>query len=159
MRICTRITLHGGPKKWQKRGRPLRVLLRFCFLNFSVLINFEDCFYVPLSTSFSFREFFLFFRLFLFTVHVRPVLSPCQAGFCTIITHHAHNTLFLQYTLCIFLAPFRITGFCLTTFVIFNYLRYIFHSVNWYIMYIYIYNACFDLQIKFCFMLYIVSIA
>ena len=30
MRLSTRITLHGGPEKWQKRGRAKRVLSRFC---------------------------------------------------------------------------------------------------------------------------------
>ena len=30
MRLPMRITLHGGPEKWQKRGRAKQVLSRFC---------------------------------------------------------------------------------------------------------------------------------
>ena len=60
-----------------KTGRAKRVLSRFCRHekgNFRVWRRIA-----PLSLI-GFGSFSLLFPPFLFTVHVRPVLSPCQAG-------------------------------------------------------------------------------
>ena len=73
-----RITLHGGPGKWQKRGRAKRVLSRFCRPVKEVLVIWK-------SSAFKlnlFREiFFCYFRLVYsqsmsdrFSAHVRPVI-------------------------------------------------------------------------------------
>ena len=71
----------GGPEKWQKRGRAKRVLSRFCREeknNFEILGNLRK------RSTFKFcfisGDFLLLIPPYLFTVHVRPVLSPCQAG-------------------------------------------------------------------------------
>ena len=114
---------------------------------------------------FFFWEIFLLFRLFLFTVHVRPVLSPCQAGFDTIISHIMHIIHYLYATYCFHLFStvfFWITGFCLTTFlfiILIVSIQITLYELVYNIIYIYICNAYFDLQNKFCFMLYIVIIA
>ena len=86
--VFTCITLHGGPEKGQKWGRPLRVLSHFCFLYFcgiySEYLSFCCTFKLVLHPG----RFSYLFRLVLFTVHVRPVLSPCQASY----TIHIHHT-------------------------------------------------------------------
>ena len=73
----THITLHGGAEKWQKRGRAKWVLSRFCRL----IIRSHGHFWkvAPLSLR-CFGRFSVLFPPCLFTVHFRPVLSPCQAG-------------------------------------------------------------------------------
>ena len=73
----TRITLHGGPEKWQKWGRAKRVLSRFCRHGKG---NFGDLRKVAPLSLIGFGSFSLLIPPCLFTVHVRPVLSPCQAG-------------------------------------------------------------------------------
>ena len=74
----TRITLHGGPEKWQKWGRAKWVLSRFCLLGKSGHGCF--CGKAPLRLIF-FREIFLRFRHVYsqsmsdrFSAHVRPVV-------------------------------------------------------------------------------------
>ena len=67
----------GGPEKWQKRGRAKRVLSRFCN---HVKRSFGHFWKVaPLSLN-CFGRFSILIPPCLFTVHVRPVLSPCQAA-------------------------------------------------------------------------------
>ena len=66
----------GGPKNWQKRGRAKRVLSHFCHLVIKSPGHFRIA---PLSLH-CFRRFSVLIPPCLFTVHVRPVLSPCQAG-------------------------------------------------------------------------------
>ena len=85
LRYYMHITLHGGPEKWQKRGRPLRVLYHFCLIKLKCVMAFDVYFVVPLS-YFYLGDFLFVVHLFLFTVHIRLVLSPCQAG----------NTIFYQ---------------------------------------------------------------
>ena len=73
-----RITLHGGgPEKWQKRGRAKWVLSHFCRQGKG---NFGDWKKVAPLSLIDFGSFSLLIPPCLFTVHVRPVLSPCQAG-------------------------------------------------------------------------------
>ena len=72
-----RITLHGGPEKWQKWGRAKRVLSHFCRHVKRSLGHFWKV--APLSLN-CFGRFSILIPPCLFTVHVRPVLSPCQAG-------------------------------------------------------------------------------
>ena len=67
----------GGPEKWQKRGRAKRVLSRFCRHGKEILGNLRIV--APLSLNY-FGRFSILIPPCLFTVHVRPVLSPCQAG-------------------------------------------------------------------------------
>ena len=85
--VLTRITLHGGPEKWQKWGRAKRVLSRFC------RVKERSCSFW--NSTFKFvqllREIFFLIPPCLFTVHIRPVLSPCQAG----------NTFFTITLLCL----------------------------------------------------------
>ena len=117
----------GGPEKWQKRGRAKRVLSRFCreeklILEFFVIVRKG----APLSFSFTSGDFLLLIPPYLFTVHIRLVLSPYQAGntccilSCffkyvynivnTICTHNMYIALCLAHrSFC-----FGITGFCLT---------------------------------------------
>ena len=71
----------GGPEKWQKRGRAKRVLSHFCreekiILKFLVILGKE----APSSFCYISGDFLLLIPPYLFTVHVRPVLSPCQAS-------------------------------------------------------------------------------
>ena len=73
--ILTRITLHGGPKKWQKRGRAKRVLSRFCHIKKNSCSFWNSTFKFQL-----FQEIFYLILPCLFTVHIRPVFNPCQAG-------------------------------------------------------------------------------
>ena len=116
----------GGPEKWQKRGRAKRVLSRFCRLIISHGHILE-------SSTFKFevfREILFCFPPRLFTVHVRPVLSPCQAGntscistcFSNVYTiNNIINTICTHNVYIIMLAPLcilGITGFCLTISVI-----------------------------------------
>ena len=112
--LSTRITLHGGPEKWQKWGRAKRVLSRFCReekrkINFEILGNLRKR--APLSFYVISGDFLLLLPPYLFTVHIRPVLSPCQAGntYCilscffknvynivnTIFTHNMYIALFV----------------------------------------------------------------
>ena len=67
----------GGPEKWQKWGRAKRVLSRFCHHGKGNFGNLRKV--APLSLN-CFGSFSLLIPPCLFTVHVRPVLSPCQAG-------------------------------------------------------------------------------
>ena len=104
----------GGPEKWQKRGRAKRVLSRFCReekrkINFEILGNLRKR--APLSFYVISGDFLLLLPPYLFTVHIRPVLSPCQAGntYCilscffknvynivnTIFTHNMYIALFV----------------------------------------------------------------
>ena len=73
----THITLHGGPEKWQKWGRAKWVLSHFCCHVKRSIGNFRRV--APLSMN-CFGRFSVLIPPYLFTVHVRPVLSPCQAG-------------------------------------------------------------------------------
>ena len=43
--VLTHITLHGGPEKWQKRGRAKRVLSHFCHVYKNVMFIFEEHLY------------------------------------------------------------------------------------------------------------------
>ena len=104
----------GGPEKWQKWGRAKRVLSRFCReekrkINFEILGNLRKR--APLSFYVISGDFLLVLPPYLFTVHIRPVLSPCQAGntYCilscffknvynivnTIFTHNMYIALFV----------------------------------------------------------------
>ena len=69
----------GGPEKWQKWGRAKWVLSHFCHHGKG---NFGDLRKVAPLSLIGFGSFFfsLLIPPCLFTVHVRPVLSPCQAG-------------------------------------------------------------------------------
>ena len=66
----------GWPKNWQKCVRAKRVLSHFCRLVIKSPGHFRIA---PLSLH-RFRRFSVLILPCLFTVHVRPVLSPCQAG-------------------------------------------------------------------------------
>ena len=46
-----------------------------------LILQYDIIFMVPLSFTFYPGRFSFSFHLVLFTVHVRPVLSPCQAGY------------------------------------------------------------------------------
>ena len=73
--VLMRITLHGGPEKWQKWGRAKRVLSIFC------RVKERSCSFWNSTFKFQlFQEIFFSILPCLFTVHIRPVLSPCQAG-------------------------------------------------------------------------------
>ena len=117
----------GGPEKWQKWGRAKRVLSRFCRLIIKGLHHILE------RSTFKFEvsgDFLFCFPPCLFTVHFRPVLSPCQAGntscistcfsnMCTI--NNIINTIRTRNVYIIMLAPLcilGITGFCLTIFII-----------------------------------------
>ena len=65
----------GGPEKWQKRGRAKWVLSRFCHIKEVCSFSRSTLKLVQL-----FREIFFLIPPCLFTVHIRPVLSPCQAS-------------------------------------------------------------------------------
>ena len=97
----THITLHGGPEKWQKRGRAKRVLSRFCRHGKG---NFGDLRKVAPLSLIGFGSFSLLIPPCLFTVHVRLVLSPCQAGnTCYIFTcvsnlYTIDNIINMKYT-------------------------------------------------------------
>ena len=67
----------GGPEKWQKQGRAKRVLSRFCCHVRKSHGHFWKI--APLSLN-CFGRFSILIPPCLFTVHIRPVLSPCQAG-------------------------------------------------------------------------------
>ena len=77
----------GGPEKWRKWGRAKQVLSRFCGVK-EMLCSF-------LRSTFKlvqlFREIFFLITPCLFTVHIRPFLSPRQAG----------NTFFIMTCLCL----------------------------------------------------------
>ena len=60
-----------------KMGETLTGSTRFCLIRLGGIVMF---FAVPLSCSISSGDFLFPFRLVLFTVHIRLVLSPCQAG-------------------------------------------------------------------------------
>ena len=65
----------GGLKNGKNWGRAKRVLSPFC--------RIEDRSFSFWNSTFKFQLFagdFLLIPPCLFTVHVRPVLSPCQAG-------------------------------------------------------------------------------
>ena len=85
--VLTHITLHGGPEKWQKRGRVKQVLSHFC--------RVKEMLYLFLKSPFKlvqlFREIFFLILPCLFTVRIRLVLSQCQAG----------NTFFIITCLCL----------------------------------------------------------
>ena len=84
--VLTHITLHGGPEKWQKWGRAKRVLSRFC------CVKDRSCSFWNSTFKFQlFQEIFFLIPPCLFTVHIRPVLSPCQAS----------NTCFTVTLLCL----------------------------------------------------------
>ena len=118
----------GEPEKWQKRGRAKWVLSHFCRL----IIKSHR--HILKSSTFKFELFsgdFLFcFPPCLFTVHIRPVLSPCQASNTSYIStcfsnkctiNNIINTICTLNVYIIMLAPLcilGITGFCLTIFVI-----------------------------------------
>ena len=119
MRTSTRITLHGGPEKMQKRGRAKQVLSRFWRVIKESLLFLENSTF----KSELFREiFYLYVCPCLFTVHVRPVLSPCQAGNTHVIKYSNMCKINTSYTFVmhiymIVLAPLfilGITGFCST---------------------------------------------
>ena len=74
----------GGPEKWQKWGRAKRVLFHFCCHGKG---NFGDLWKVALLSLIGFGSFCLLILPCLFTVHVRPVLSPCQAGNTVTFSH------------------------------------------------------------------------
>ena len=105
----------GGPEKWQKRGRPKRVLSHFCReerkINFEILGNLRKR--APLSFYVISGDFLLLLLPYLFTVHVRPVLSPCQAGntYCILscffkIVYNIVNTIFTHNMyIALFVAP------------------------------------------------------
>ena len=69
--------MEGGPERCQKWGRAKQVLSRFCRHGKG---NFGDLRKVAPLSLIGFRSFSLLILPCLFTVHVRPVLSPCQAG-------------------------------------------------------------------------------
>ena len=85
--VLTHITLHGGPKKWQKRGRAKWVLSHFCHVKERSRSFLKSTFKLVQL----FREISFLIPPCLFTVHIRLVLSPCQAG----------NTLFIITCLCL----------------------------------------------------------
>ena len=66
----TRITLHGGPEKWQKWGRAKRVLSRFCRHEKGVFGHFEE--------SSTFKSDWL--QDFFFVNSALFIHSPCQTG-------------------------------------------------------------------------------
>ena len=83
------ITLHGGGlKKGKNGGDPYGFYLIFAFrilwFSFNIFLNFHGTFKLVLCPG----KFSFLFCLVLFTVHIRPVLSPCQAGY----TIHIHLT-------------------------------------------------------------------
>ena len=74
----------GGLEKCQKQGRAKQVLSRFCRHEKKKVDDLRKV--APLSLI-GFGRFSLLIPPCLFTVHVRPVLSPCQAGnTCCIFT-------------------------------------------------------------------------
>ena len=117
----------GGLKNGENGGEPNGFCLGFVVMknNFGILCNLKE------RSTFKFciisGDFLLLIPPYLFTVHIRPVLSPCQAGntYCMLScffknvynmvnTICAHNRS-MYIALC--LAPlflFGITGFCLT---------------------------------------------
>ena len=144
-----------------KTGETLTGTLTFLFSNFNFYINFEECFNVPLSTfCFSSGRFSCYSTCFYSrsmsdwsSAHVRPVLIQYSHTSCI---YYIICTLHIVF---VYLAPFWITGFCLTTFS-FIILVVSIHITLYELVYnIYISNAYFDLQTEFCFMLYIVIIA
>ena len=66
----TLITLHGGPEKWQKRGRAKWVLSRFCHHRKGVFGHFEE--------SSTFKSDWL--QEFFFVNSALFIHSPCQTG-------------------------------------------------------------------------------
>ena len=76
----------GGLKNGKNGGDPYGYFYVFVLLILK-FVSKSSC--VPLRLFLFFREIFLLFRLSLFTVHVRPVLSPCQAGINIIF--HKYN--------------------------------------------------------------------
>ena len=111
----------GGPEKGQKRGRAKRVLSHFCCHVKRSIGNFWKV--APLSLN-CYGRFSVLIPPCLFTVHIRPVLSPCQAGnTCYISTCFSNmctidniiNTICTHNVYGIMLAPLfilGITGFC-----------------------------------------------
>ena len=115
----------GGPEKWQKRGRAKWVLSHFVVRknNFGILCNRKER--NTFKFSFTSGDFLLLIPPYLFTVHIRPVLSPYQAGnTCCILSCFFKYVYNIVNTICthnmyiaLCLAPlflFGITGFCLT---------------------------------------------
>ena len=80
--LSTCITLHGGGglKNGKNGGEPNGFCLVFVVRknNFEILGNLRKR--APLSFYFISGDFLLLIPPYLFTVHIRPVLSPCQAG-------------------------------------------------------------------------------
>ena len=107
--ILTHITLHGGPEKWQKRGRAKWVLSHFCH------VKERSCSFWNSTFKFQlFQEIFFLILPCLFTVQIRLVLSPCQAGnTCyTLTCFKTYSQLIVRYIqlfthmiYCIILAP------------------------------------------------------
>ena len=73
--VLMRITLHGGGlKNGKNRGEPNMFYLIF------VMLKKGHVHFGIAPLSFNFFQIFFSILPCLFTVHIRPVLSPCQAG-------------------------------------------------------------------------------
>ena len=124
--LSTRITLHGGAWKMAKMGESQTGSVSFLswgkiILEFFVIVRKRS----TLKFSFTSGDFLLLIPPYLFTVHIRPVLSPYQAGnTCCILSCFFKYVYNIVNTICthnmyiaLCLAPlflFGITGFCLT---------------------------------------------
>ena len=86
----------GGLKNGKKGGEPNGFCLVFVVRknNFEILVDLRK----GAPSSFVLGDFLLLIPPCLFTVHIRPVLSPCQAGYtCCILSCVSNKYIYNKY--------------------------------------------------------------